>query len=483
LLEIKQTESLCPECLKVIAATLYEDAGKVYIRKECPEHGEFTDLYWGDYEEYKRAQRYNHLGTKLSNPRTTVSRNCPYDCGICSEHKSSTMLAIIDLTNRCNLNCPICFANANSPHIPYVYEVSTQQVKDIVDNLVKNKPIPPSALQFSGGEPTLREDLPELVNYGLQKGINHIEVNTNGLRLAKDLVYFKRLKDAGMETLYLSFEGVTSEPYKKTKGVDLLDIKSQVLENSRKIKFGSIMLVPVIARGVNDNQLGDIIRYAVKNHDIISGINGQPISLAGRVMSQEREKLRITIPEITKKIEEQTDGQIKQSDFYPVPFVAPVAGAVGAILGRTYPDFSVHPCCGVGTLILVEDDEIFPITHYINVEKFVDKLSKVVEQESKGNKVRAKWELVTSLRYVKSGLLKELISELYEKGTYADIRNVMNKMIMVGFMHFMDAYNFDLQRAQMCGIHYGLPDGRIMPFCTYNTIHRAEFEAKFGIMK
>jgi len=482
---LRKTQSICPECFKVLDAEVFvDDDNKVKIRKTCDEHGYFEDVYWSSYEKYQQAMKYYTEGTKLENPRTQTVKGCPYDCGICPNHKSSTMLAIIDLTNRCNLNCPICFANANNPDVPYIYEVSTQQVKNMIDNLASNKPIPPSALQFSGGEPTLRDDLPELIQYASEKGINHVEVNTNGLRLSRDLAYFERLRDADMNTLYLSFEGLTAEPYVKSRGIDLHELKFKVVENSRKIGFDSIMLVPTIARGVNEDQLGDIIRYAAKNHDVMSGVNGQPISLAGRVTTKERRKLRITIPEITRLIEEQTDGQIKQTDFYPVPFVASVARAIGVIRGRVYPDFSVHPCCGVGTFVFAEGDKIVPINRYINVEKFVRSLSNVVRYSSGGKVgIRAKWELLKSLRHVKLSILRELISDLYKKGTYPSIAKIMHKMIMVGMMHFMDAYNFDLQRAQMCAIHYALPDGRIVPFCTYNTIHRANFEAKFGTPK
>jgi len=481
---IKETKSVCPECLRVIPAQIVEDQGKVLIKKTCPRHGYYEDIYWSSYERYQQAMKYYTEGTKLENPRTQKVEGCPYDCGICPNHKSSTMLAIIDLTNRCNLNCPICFANANNPDVPYIYEVSTEQVKDMIDNLASNKPIPPSALQFSGGEPTLRDDLPELIRYGLEKGINHIEVNTNGLRVSKDLAYFERLRDAGMSTLYLSFEGLTPEPYVKSRGIDLHELKFKVVENSRKIGFSSIMLVPTIARGVNEDQLGDIIRYAIKNQDVISGVNGQPISLAGRVSAEKRRNLRITIPEVTRLIEEQTDGQIKQTDFYPIPFVASIARAIGVIRGRVYPEFSVHPCCGVGTFVFAEGDKIVSINRYINVEKFVESLSNIVRYSSGGKVgIRAKWELLKSLRHVKLGILRKLISSLYKKGTYPSIAKIMHKMIMVGMMHFMDAYNFDLQRAQMCAIHYALPDGRIIPFCTYNTIHRPNFEAKFGTSK
>ena len=154
----RKTKSLCPICLKVIKATIYDENNKVYITKTCPEHGEYTDLYWGDYEQYKRAQRYEAPGEKLSNPRTEKVNGCPYDCGICPEHKSHTVLAIIDVTNRCNLRCPICFAHAGAAG--YLYEPSKEEIRKTMENLRANRPVPPPALQFSGGEPTVREDLP-----------------------------------------------------------------------------------------------------------------------------------------------------------------------------------------------------------------------------------------------------------------------------------------------------------------------------------
>ncbi len=117
---IKQTKSLCPECLQVLDATIYEEDGKVYITKTCPEHGKVTELYWSDYEAYQRAEKLRADGTGLSNPQTQTKKGCPYDCGICPEHKSHTGLAIIDITNRCNLTCPVCFANAATAG--YVYE-------------------------------------------------------------------------------------------------------------------------------------------------------------------------------------------------------------------------------------------------------------------------------------------------------------------------------------------------------------------------
>ena len=220
---IKETESLCPECLRVIPARIYEDRGRVHISKACPEHGAYTDLYWSSYEQYERAARYEHLGTGLDNPRTESKRGCPHDCGICTEHKSSTVLAIVDVTNRCNLRCPICFAHAGAAG--YLYEPTRKQIRGILENLVSNTPIRPPALQLSGGEPTVREDLPEIIEMARETGIYHIEINSNGIRMAESVDYCRELKEAGADTVYLQFDGVTPEPYVVARGHNLLPIK------------------------------------------------------------------------------------------------------------------------------------------------------------------------------------------------------------------------------------------------------------------
>jgi uncharacterized radical SAM superfamily Fe-S cluster-containing enzyme len=480
---VKKTRSLCPECLSVIEASLVEENGRLLIKKTCEKHGDFEDVYWSNYDDYVKAMSWYTEGTKLTNPRTKGEKGCPYDCGICDNHKSHTVLSIIDLTTRCNLNCPICFASANNPEVPYIYEVTTEQVKGMIDNLASNKPISPSALQFSGGEPTLRDDLPELIRYAKDRGIHHVEVNTNGLRLANDMDYFKRLVDAEVSTLYLSFEGVTPKPYIANKGRDLLDIKLKVLENSRKVGMDSMVLVPTIAKEVNDDQIGDIIRFAAKNRDVVRCVNFQPISFAGRIAAGERKRLRITIPEVLEMVERQTDGQIKKQDFYPCPTVVPIARAMGSLNGKVYPEFSNHPACGMATFIFLEDDEMIPITRYANIDKFMQTMNRVAEAAQAGKRTTAKLNLVRSLRYLKFGILKDLLGDVMKEGSYEALGKMMQRMIMIGIMAFMDLYNFDLERVELCNIHYALPDGTIRPFCTYNAIHRPIVEAKFGMPK
>lgn len=388
-------------------------------------------------------------------------------------------MAIIDVTNRCNLRCPVCFANAAAAG--YVYEPTKQQIKEMLQNLRQNSPIPATALQFSGGEPTIREDLPELVRTAKELGFRHVEVNTNGVRLAQSLEYCKSLDEAGVSTIYLQFDGLTGDVYKFTRGVDLLETKMKAIENCREAGLKSMVLVVTLVKGVNDQQIGDIIRFAVKNFDVIRCVNVQPVSLCGRLPEEEREKMRITIPDFMRLCEEQTEGKVKADDFYPVPTVVPIAQAVGAIKDKRYVEFTAHPHCGMATYLFVEKGEIIPITRYGNVEKFVATMEKVYEEAKKGHKTRAKMRLLGALRHVKFGMLRKYLLPVLRTGSYEALGDLQRKTILLSSMHFMDPYNFDLERVQSCCIHYAVPDGRIIPFCTMNSIHRPVVEKELGV--
>jgi len=475
---IKETKSLCPECLEVLDATIYEKDGKVYMKKTCQKHGEYNELYWSDYDQYMRVEKLKREGSGLENPRTQVDKGCPQDCGICPNHKSHTGLAIIDVTNRCNLRCPVCFANAAAAG--YVYEPTREQIGEMIRNLRQNKPVPATALQFSGGEPTIREDLPELVQMAKELGFRHVEVNTNGIRLAQSVDYCKSLNEAGVSTVYLQFDGLTDDVYKFSRGVDLLETKMKAIQNLREAGVDSIVLVVTLVKGVNDHQIGDIINFAVENFDVIRCVNVQPVSLCGRLPEKEREKMRITIPDFMRLCEEQTNGKVKVEDFYPVPTVVPIAQAMGAVKNKRYTEFTAHPHCGMAIYLFVEDGEITPITHYGNVDKFIKTMEKVYEEAQKGHVTRAKIRLLGAIRHVKFGLLRKYLLPILKTGSYEALGELQRKTLLLSSMHFMDPYNFDLERVQSCCIHYAVPDGRIIPFCTMNSIHRPEVE-KLGV--
>ena len=475
---LKDTKSICPECHSVLPARLSERDGKVIIKKTCPVHGDYDDVYWSDSELWQKVQGFSAVGDGLENPQTETVRGCPYDCGICPNHKSHTILAIIDVTNRCNLRCPICFANAAASG--YIYEPSFDEICHMIDNLVANKPVPAKALQLSGGEPTLRDDLPEIVKYAKNAGIPHVEVNTNGVRVSNDPTYLKKLCDADVSSFYLQFDSVNPEPYKVTRGLDLLPTKLRALENFRSAGHDSVILVVTLVKGVNDNQVGDIINFAARNHDIVRCVNVQPVSITGRIDRKKLADYRITIPDFIRLVEEQTNGQVKRDDFYPVPSVVPFAKAVGALNGKRYPEFTMHEHCGMATFVFVKDGKLTPITRYANVDAFMQSMNEVYALASAGKQRRAKVKMIESFRHLKPKVVSPLISGVVKEGSYQSLSKLMHRIIMIGAMHFMDGYNFDLERVERCGIHYAVPDGRIIPFCTMNTLHREKIEKQFS---
>jgi len=477
--EIKHTISLCPECLKVLDAAVYEENNKVYMRKTCPEHGEFSELYWGDYEQYKRADEYSHLGRMINNPRTETNEGCPFDCGICPSHKSATILGVIDVTNRCNLRCPICFAHAGAAG--YIYEPTLQEVRAMMKNLLANNPIRTPALLISGGEPTVRDDLPELITISKELRFSYVMLASNGIKLAESPEYCKELREAGLDSVYLQFDGVTPEPYLVARGMDLLPVKKRAVENLRKAGFFSLVLVPVLVKGVNDDQIGDIVRYAMENSDCVKAVNFQPVSISGRIDKSQREDMRITIPDLMRLMEKQTDGFIKQSDWFPIPVLQPLAQFIEIMKEKNFVDFCAHPHCGMGTYLVIEDGKITPITDHINVEHVLNVLDDSNKRLEKGkgltNKVAVIGGVIKNLRFK---TLAKYLKDLIITDDYNSINRAYHQRILVSAMHFMDPYNFDLERAQRCVVHYATPDGRIIPFCTMNNLHRENIEEEFA---
>jgi uncharacterized radical SAM superfamily Fe-S cluster-containing enzyme len=364
-----------------------------------------------------------------------------------------------------------------------VYEPTYEQIVDMIKLLRNNSPWASNALQFSGGEPTLRNDLPDLIREAQKAGITHVEVNTNGIRLAEDIDYFKKLLDAGLSTLYLQFDGLRDEIYKKTRARgDMVPIKLKVLENARKIGLDSIVLVVTYAKGINDKDIGEIIDFAVKNHDIVRCVNIQPVSMAGKARKEEMRKMRITIPDTINEIEKQTKGAVGRFDWRPVDWPVPISKGMGQLKNRIYPEFTMHPMCGAATFLIVDEDGSYkPIMNYVDVDKFADVFWDIYYSGAKGKKTMAKLKMLKLLPMAKSDFVRGLIKDVVTKGSYSALGRLMRRMVMIGIMHFQDVWNIDLDRVQKCAIHYITPDGKIRCFCTYNSIHRPEVEKQFAI--
>jgi uncharacterized radical SAM superfamily Fe-S cluster-containing enzyme len=482
-----ETRSICPDCLledgvvNVVDATIHETGRGVVMTKSCPEHGDFEEVVWSDAALYERSMErwYRSVGTL--NPGADSVRGCPLDCGLCPEHRSHTALAIIDVTSRCNLSCPICFASSKTTGS--VYEPSPEEVRAMMTAFRESRPVPCPGIQFAGGEPTLSENLVDYVRWAKELGFDHVMVATNGVRFAEDAGYVKTLVQAGLNTVYLQFDGVSEGPYIAARGIDLREVKRRAIDGCREAGLDGVILVPTVVGGVNDGELGEIVRFGLNNTDVVKCINFQPVSFTGRIDKRERGKMRVTIPDVIKRIEEQTGGLVKVGDWYPISSMLPLGRALGLIKGRPEVELSAHPACGMATFLVLEDGRPRPITDLVDVEGFLDALEDVCNLYARGSVfkgLRSRLRLGRALRGVRGQLLGRLLGSLLEQGDYGSLASFMDEVLMLGMMHFMDPWNYDMERASHCDIHYGTPDGRMVPFCNYNMFYRKEVEGRHG---
>ncbi len=457
--------------MSVLEADIIDEDGRVWMIRTCPEHGSFKDLYWSDADMYRRYDRFDAPGKGIENPQVVSSPDgCPTQCGLCSNHKSGTLLANIDLTNRCNLDCDFCFANARA--CGFIYEPSFDQIVDMMNILRSEKPVPAPAVQFSGGEPTMRDDLVEIIKKAKEVGFPQVQIATNGIKLAKDKNLVRQLKDAGLSTVYLHFDGVTKDTN------SLLDIHKKVIANCREAGLG-VVLVPTIIKGRNDTEAGNIIRFATENIDVIRGVNFQPVAFTGAMSHDDVMNQRITIPELLDKIENQMGGILRKSDFYPVPCVVPFSDLVEAYTSKPQIRFTAHQHCGAATYVFVNDQGIVPVNRMVDVDSFFDSIEKMADRLRKGGTINKYAALLEGVKNLRDSMKKseagdttlfwKLIVKTLVSQNFEALRDFHWNALFIGTMHFMDRYNYDISRVQRCCIHYATPDGRLIPFCTYNS--------------
>ena len=304
------TESVCPVCLRRVSAVRVVEDGDIYLKKDCPEHGTYKVIIWRGAEHYPEWDRPGRPGGPKKR-LTPIERGCPYDCGLCPKHKQDTCTVLMEVTNRCDLSCPICFASSNE--LP-IYQPDLREIKGMYQTILESGG--PYPIQLSGGEPALRDDLPEIVGLARDLGFDHIQVNTNGVRLAEDLDYLLALKDSGTSVIFLSFDGVSNGVYRQLRGIELLDLKIQVLKNCSEAKMG-VILVPTVIPGVNFQEIGEIIQFAKGWIPTVKGVHFQPISYFGRYPGAPEDEDRITIPDVLRALEVQTEGEVKFKNFIP----------------------------------------------------------------------------------------------------------------------------------------------------------------------
>ena len=421
-MKIGSTKSVCPVCLKTIDADRVTGSdGNIYMEKSCPEHGKFTSLIWeGDLKSYLHWNMDSSAVDPPVNAGEAVN-GCPNDCGLCSEHLRKGCCMLLELTSRCNLKCPVCFASANSGAGK---DLPMEDIEKQYDFLMAHGG--PFNIQLSGGEPTVRDDLPEIIRLGRRKGFTFFQLNTNGIRLAEEPGYAAQLKEAGLNTVFLQFDGPDDKIFEALRGTALLGIKEKAIENSISANLG-VVLVPVIAPGVNDHAVGDIIKYALSRAPGVRGVHFQPISYFGRC-SQERPQKPITIPKMLRLIETQTGGILKAEDFAAGGAENPYCSFHAAYRNRQ-DSFSPMPkksggCCCCST---TSDDS--------------------------REQVSLQWS---------AGIANP------QDGFDEFLNRIHNETFTVSGMIFQDAYNFDVDRVKRCYICEVDSERGMIPFCAYN---------------
>ena len=491
----KTTQSLCPECIRVIDARLFEENGRVMMEKTCPDHGDFKDTVWSDVRLYLKAEEFSFGdGRGLSNPAVQDATICPDDCGLCSMHMSHTGLANIDLTNRCNLTCPVCFANANVQG--YLYEPDFETIKGMLQRLRDEKPVAGRVVQFSGGEPTLHPQFMEICAAAREMGFSHVQAATNGILLS-DPAFARQARDHGLTTLYLQFDGTCDEIYQRTRGESLYEMKLKCIESARQAGM-KIVFVPTIVKGVNDHEIGKILQLALDNIDVITAIVYQPVTFTGRINRNELADKRFTSTDVAHCVSEQTGVLDTYDDWFPLACVAPFSRLVSAMRGEPITTLTCHPHCSLGTYLFVDEKsrKAVPVTRFIDVPGILRDMDRIAARTEKAHfKFFHKLDAWNSLRkhfkpeFAPPGLDFTRFLQTLQGFTDKKLgRDGMDgkfsyRTLLVSCMHFMDSYNYDIERVKRCVIHYSAPDGLIYPFCAYNSgpVFREKIERKFSV--
>ncbi|GAB6908138.1 Radical SAM domain protein [Desulfosarcina cetonica] len=444
---VGRTLSLCPVCLKRIEAVRREIDGEVWLCKHCPEHGEFKTPVWRGNPSWRTWQRPKTPAAPVAD-RPLPVKGCPFDCGLCRDHHQRSCTVVIDVTQRCDLVCPICFARSThaAPEDPDRHELERRFARVA-------RTSPGSNIQLSGGEPTMRDDLPEIVAIGRKAGFGFIQLNTNGIRISRDDGFLRRLADAGLDSVFLQFDGTQDAIFRKTRGRDLLSSKLAAIEACARVNVGVVLVVTVVP-GVNDGDLGAILKLGAARTPVVRGVHFQPISYFGRFPKTPQPEDRITLPELMRAIEVQTDGAFAAKQFSPPGCENAMCSFSAKFMVQ--PDLSVRPlmpvwqgCCGT-------------------IETAEEGARRSISQTAR------QWSGVPrdQLRPQASPAMPLETASVQDNTGAMDLdqflRQVRTRTLAVSAMAFQDAWTLDLERVQDCCIHVADDKGRLIPFCLYN---------------
>jgi 7,8-dihydro-6-hydroxymethylpterin dimethyltransferase len=442
--------SICSTCYRKVEGKIIFQEDKVFLTKRCPQHGAEKVLIADDVDYYRRSREVFIKPPEMPVVyNTPVKWGCPYDCGLCTDHEQHSCLSLIEINDYCNLQCPICYAESG----PYRQQHrSLKQIESMLDAVVRNEG-EPDVVQISGGEPTLHPDFFAVLDMAKARPIRHLMVNTNGTRIAKDEAFVERLAEymPGFE-VYLQFDSFEQEALLALRGAELRQVRQQALEKLNQ--FGiSTTLVVTLKKGLNDGEIGRIIDYAL-TQPCVRGVTLQPIQAAGRLEAYDPASDRLTLTEVRRNILEQTK-VFQPEDIIPVP---------------------CHPDSLAMAYALKIDDKVIPLTSLIDPQVLINGSRNTIMYEQDDALHAHIFKLFATNHSPQSGVatLRDLLCCLPQAAAPEGLgyENIFRIIIM----QFIDAYSFDVRSVKKTCVHIVHPDGRLIPFDTYNLFYRDDLE-------
>jgi len=431
---IRETYSVCPVCGAQIMAQLICTDGCVYMQKRCAEHGDFSTIVWKN--NYDLISWYGNV-EPISDWKCLYCPRC-MEAGLCTNHLNDTCCVLFEVTSRCNLRCKFCFADNHQD----IEDLSVNELRIRMYSFVKPGR---TLIQLSGGEPTVRDDLPEIVKCAVDLGCRYVQLNSNAIRLAEDEDYVRRLAEAGLSFVFMQFDGMNDDIYIKLCGRLLLNIKKKAIENCAKYGIG-VTLVPTVVPGVNTEDIGNILRFAVYSSPAVRGVHFQPVTYMGRIPFVPDDSLRCTLDELIAIIVSQSCGLVMAENLQP--------------------SRCDHPLCGFhGDFVVQKDGKLFPLTQKRgDAECCCGSESPAVRNREF---VGRRWKRVAGHEAASC-----CCYQAEKDGDMTDIDYFLDRVKKFGFtitsMAFQDAENIDLERLRMCSLHvYDFKSGKLVPFCAH----------------
>lgn len=459
---VEYTKSICPVCKVVLDAQVNIRDNRVYLRKRCREHGWFEALVYGDARAYLAATRFNKPGTIPLTFQTEIGDGCPSDCGLCPEHKQHACLGIIEVNTGCNLDCPICFAD--SGHQPDGYAITVAQCERMLDVFVTSEG-EAEVVMFSGGEPTIHKHILAFIDAAQDRPIRNVTLNTNGIRLATDRAFVSALgernrRDGKSINIYLQFDGLAERTHREIRGRDLREIKRRALDNCAAAGL-TVTLAAAVERGLNEHELGDIVEFGLA-HPAVRSVSFQPVTHSGRHL-QFDPMTRLTNSDVIDLVAAQRPDWFRTDDFFPVPCCFPACRSITYLLAEGTPG--------------APDFGIVPIPRLLQVEDYLDYVSnRIVPDYAMREALEKLWSASalmgteTTEEKLRTAMTALDCADACGVNLPDAIANLTDRAFMIVVQDFQDPYTLNVKQLMKCCVEEITPDGRLIPFCAYNSV-------------